>query len=250
MRLTSKILNKIALLGTGMLFSVWGISQANNNPCNNAPMINVNQTCVYQTGTTVGATQQTNGANFGTPSCGSMGEDVWYAFTAPLNGGGVDIDLQAGSITDAVMSVYESDCIGSYTELDCDDDGGTGLMPTLSLGGLTPGATYFIRIWDYAGGQGTFEICVQETPPPPPPPGTNNENCSQMSPICTDAGISFTANTGVDDADILDPGNDYGCLISQPNPTWFYFEIETAGTIGMSLTANSDIDFISSWLNN
>ncbi|MCB0477879.1 MAG: hypothetical protein KDC84_06935, partial [Crocinitomicaceae bacterium] len=242
MKLTTHITKKIYIGLAGLMFPFLGLSQANNNPCNNAPFINVNPNCVYQTGTTVGATTQTNAANFGTPSCGLMGEDVWYAFTAPLNGDGVNIDLQAGTITDAVMSVYSSDCVGTYTELDCDDDGGTGAMPTLSFSNLNPGETYFIRIWDYNGGSGTFQICVSAIPAPPP--GTNNENCSEMTPICTDAGITFTANTGVDDADILDPGNNYDCLITQPNPTWFYLEIATAGNINMNLTAGSDIDYI------
>lgn len=67
-----------------------------------------------------------------------------------------------------------------------------------------------------------------------------NEDCDQMEPICTDAGLNFTAQTGVS----IEPGNDYGCLFSQPNPTWYYFEIGVAGTINMELYAPSDIDFI------
>jgi len=67
-----------------------------------------------------------------------------------------------------------------------------------------------------------------------------NEDCDQMEPICTDAGLSFTAQTGV----TIEPGNDYGCLFSQPNPTWYYFEIATSGNINMNLFAPSDIDFI------
>src|SRR5688500_5255323 len=67
-----------------------------------------------------------------------------------------------------------------------------------------------------------------------------NEDGDQMEPICTDAGLSSTAQTGVS----IEPGNDYGCLFSQPNPTWYYFEIATAGDIDMNLYAPSDIDFI------
>jgi gliding motility-associated-like protein len=68
--------------------------------------------------------------------------------------------------------------------------------------------------------------------------------CAQMEPICTDAGVSFTANSGGPSASSLNPGNNYGCLSTTPNPSWFYLEIATAGNIIMSLTANSDIDFI------
>lgn len=67
-----------------------------------------------------------------------------------------------------------------------------------------------------------------------------NEDCDQMEPICTDAGLNFTAQTGVS----IEPGNNYGCLFSQPNPTWYYFEIATSGDLNMNLFAPSDIDFI------
>lgn len=64
--------------------------------------------------------------------------------------------------------------------------------------------------------------------------------CADMDPICTDVGAQFTANTGT----TAEAGNNYGCLLTQPNPSWYYFEIATNGNIDMSLTAPSDIDFI------
>ncbi|MEY3237607.1 MAG: hypothetical protein RI883_1708, partial [Bacteroidota bacterium] len=69
-------------------------------------------------------------------------------------------------------------------------------------------------------------------------------DCSTMEPICTNVGLSFTANSGVPEASTTDPGNDYDCLNTQPNPTWYYFEIATNGNINMNLSAASDIDFI------
>ena len=67
--------------------------------------------------------------------------------------------------------------------------------------------------------------------------------CAEMAPICTDAGLNFTANAGIDQASTTDPGNDYDCLISQPNPTWYYFQIATDGDIIMELSADQDIDY-------
>jgi gliding motility-associated-like protein len=65
-----------------------------------------------------------------------------------------------------------------------------------------------------------------------------------MQPICTDAGVQFTANDGGSDVTVSEPGNDYGCLGYSPNPSWYYLEVATAGDIVMSLSANTDIDFI------
>ena len=67
--------------------------------------------------------------------------------------------------------------------------------------------------------------------------------CAEMAPICTDVGLNFTANAGIDQAGTTDPGNDYDCLISQPNPTWYYFQIATDGDIIMELSADQDIDY-------
>lgn len=69
-------------------------------------------------------------------------------------------------------------------------------------------------------------------------------NCADMEPICTDAGVNFQANSNGPNASTIDPGNNYGCLFTSPNPSWFYLEISDAGNIIMSLTAPSDIDFI------
>lgn len=71
-----------------------------------------------------------------------------------------------------------------------------------------------------------------------------NVNCADMEAICTDGGLNFTANTGVANASVLDPGNNYDCLFSQPNPAWYYLEISTAGDVNMNLYAPQDIDFI------
>jgi gliding motility-associated-like protein len=69
-------------------------------------------------------------------------------------------------------------------------------------------------------------------------------SCPFMQPICTDAGIQFTASSGGADVTITEPGNDYGCLGYSPNPNWYYFEISQSGDIIMELSAPTDIDYI------
>lgn len=210
-----------------------------NTPCTagvlTAPSINVNASCTFQAGTTVGATQQVNAANGGTPSCGSMGPDVWYQFTAPASGS-VNIQTQAGSITDGVMALYSGTC-GSWTELDCSDDV-SGLMPEIAYSGLTAGQTYLIRFWQYGGGTGTFDICVSAGAAP-----AGNTTCAVPNPICSGSPISFVANAGGAEAATINPGNDYDCLFTSPNPSWFYLEIDQAGNLVIDVTAGSDVDY-------
>ena len=74
--------------------------------------------------------------------------------------------------------------------------------------------------------------------------GQANATCPNMEPICTDQGLTFTANAGGGDVTQTEPGNNYSCLGYSPNPAWYYFEVATSGNIEMSLTAPQDIDFI------
>lgn len=234
MKLTTYTLLSAILL----LIGQFSIAQS-NTPCTagvvTAPNIAVNASCTFQAGTTVGATQATNAANGGTPSCGSMGPDVWYSFTAPASGS-VVITTSAGSITDGVMSLYSGTC-GSWTELDCTDDD-IGAMPQITNASLTPGVTYLIRFWQYGGGTGTFNICVSAAAAP-----AGNTTCAVPTPICSGSPINFTANAGGSEAATINPGNDYDCLFTSPNPSWYYLEIATAGNLVIDITAGADVDY-------
>lgn len=231
---------KLLVLISCILIFQKGVFGQSNTPCSggsiSAPSITVSSTCSYTSGTTVGATAQTNAANGGTPSCGSMGPDVWYQFTAPSSGS-VQINTQAGSITDGVMTLYSGSC-GSFTQISCNDDFSGSTMPQISASSLTPGATYLIRFWQYGGGTGTFSLCVTALAPP-----VGNTTCSVQTPICSGSPISFTANTGGSPASTVNPGNNYGCLSTSPNPSWYYLQIATPGTLTVDITAGSDVDF-------
>lgn len=234
------LIKNLAVAG-GVLCSSMAIGQS-NTPCNGsgAPLINVGATCNFTTASTVGATQQTNANNGGTPSCGAMGPDAWFTFVAPASGG-VTIQTQAGSITDGVMALYSGTCGPvNLTELACNDDANGGLMPEITQGGLTPGVTYFIRIWQFGGGTGTMDICVVETNVAPPP---TNVDCSVPDPICSGSPIVFTAQANGTEAATIDPGNNYDCLTTSPNPSWYYLEIDAGGDLAIDITAGSDVDF-------
>ena len=74
--------------------------------------------------------------------------------------------------------------------------------------------------------------------------GQANSDCSTLDPICSDAGVQFTASSGVTAASSTNPGNNYGCLFSSPNPTWYYMQVDQSGNLDFSLSAPQDIDFI------
>lgn len=70
-----------------------------------------------------------------------------------------------------------------------------------------------------------------------------NNLCAQADPFCTDNGM-YQFPAGVD-AGNGEPGPNYNCLHSTPNPAWYYMRIDNAGdmTIHMYSTPSEDIDF-------
>ena len=70
-----------------------------------------------------------------------------------------------------------------------------------------------------------------------------NNLCANADPFCTDNGLyQFPAgvNTGSGE-----PGPNYACLSSTPNPAWYYMRIGTPGNINIYMysTPSEDIDF-------
>lgn len=128
-----------------------------NDNCLNAINLPVNAGCVSTAGTSFGATTQTL-----YPACsGTANDDVWYSFTATNYTQTIQV---AGSASfDAVVELYSGSC-GSFTSLSCTDNTFSGGTETVSAGGLTPGATYFFRVYDYYSTAGaTFSVCVSGT---------------------------------------------------------------------------------------
>lgn len=186
--LNNRIKNKFELiLLMYSFFSTFNLfaQPSNDDPCN-ATVLTAGSICNYVAATNVSAT---NTAGVTAPTCASYsGQDVWFSVVVPA-GGLLNIDSNTGTMTDGCMQAYTGTC-GALTALACNDDGSSnGLMPYLSLTGLTPGSTLFLRFWDYGGGTGTFSICVVAPPPPPPMPSCSGNppagnTCATATPIC------------------------------------------------------------------
>ncbi len=235
---------KIAFNLLFFFISNFAFSQG-NNPCA-AVSVTVNSGICspYTSGTTVGATYQTNAANGGTPSCaGPLGDpDVWYSFVAPLSGL-ITITTNAGTITDSGIELYSSStnsCSGTLTSIDCNDNGGPGNMSELNLCGLVGGNTYFLRLWNSGSGTtGTFSICFYVPSIP-----VANTNCAGATTVCSDA--AFSGNSSGAGTQEINTCND-GCLnTGEHQSSWYYFTTTTAGNVNLNITpsvATDDYDF-------
>jgi gliding motility-associated-like protein len=64
-------------------------------------------------------------------------------------------------------------------------------------------------------------------------------NCLGATPICSGAPTNFPAVIG----GTVPAGNNYGCLGSQPNPSWFTLTVGSTGAITINQTAPCDQDY-------
>ena len=196
-----------------------------NDECADAILIGVSNQGYCQSfelGSNVGATPVT-ASGVGDPSCANYdGGDIWFQLTVPPTG---DVTIMANNSTptgfsDGGMAVYDA-CGG--TELGCNDDGGPGLHSQVELTGQTPGATLYVRYWEWGNNAtGTFNICAFE-------PTTN-------APINNFPCNAFTLNT-VNDCNYVLYANQNattsttGSCSSGARDVWFKTVVPASGTV-------------------
>jgi hypothetical protein len=185
-------------------------------------------------GTTVGASNIVHGAG-----CSMSDYGVWYTFVG--DGQSTTISVLGGSM-DTEMAIASGSC-GALTNITCQDVISGSETYTFTS---TIGVTYYVYVANWLSGStttGTFTISRTCTTGGggggPCAGGAGGNDCPIMQPICTGNTYCYTAGIGSS----ASSGNNYGCLYTQPNPSWYYFEISTAGNLIFDLAAGSDIDF-------
>lgn len=203
---------------TSLCITSGAAGPANDNPTGATPLT-VGASCVYTTYTNAGATATTCGT-IPAPGCSSyLGGDVWFSVVVPA-GGALLFDSQTGVMTDGGMAVYSGTPCGAMTLIACDDDASTnGLMAYLSLSGLTPGATLYVRFWEYGNdNNGTFGLCVT-TPPPPPA----NDNCGGATALTVNPDfLCGTVTPGTIASSTASPDAN-SCFGTDDDDVWFSF---------------------------
>jgi len=145
-----------------------------NDDCSGVTQLGFAPTCPTTIFSNVGATPSNIGMD-NVPSCfGNIpaARDVWFSFVCPDTLFDFRMTLEAAGadpIVNPEFAVYRGDCIfDDLAEFLCKkgDPGDTSLI--LDLAGLTPGATYFIRVSDFGNNvnnAGGFTLCVDKLPP-------------------------------------------------------------------------------------
>ncbi|MBI1838565.1 MAG: T9SS type A sorting domain-containing protein [Flavobacteriia bacterium] len=227
-------MKKIFLLWILTFNLVVSFSQG-DTPCT-ATTLTPATSCSYSAGTNVGSTSGLDG--FGTPSCASYSSspDVWYKFVAPSSGT-VTITTTSGTLTDSGMSLYSAtNCSTGPSEITCDDDSGAGTMSEISASGLTSGNTYYIRIWDYNDGTGTFNICITKPADPP----ANDDPCNATS-LTVNTSCSYTSGTNVSataSSGVPAPG----CASYVSGDVWYKIVVPASGSVKVNTNTGGVTD--------
>jgi uncharacterized repeat protein (TIGR01451 family) len=72
-----------------------------------------------------------------------------------------------------------------------------------------------------------------------------SSTCINANSLCNALGAPFVNTQNLS---INEPGANYGCLNTHPNPTWFYLPVSSPGTISLKVEQNRNVDFNSDFL--
>lgn len=199
-----------------------------NNNCSGARVLTVNASCVGTSTTSYGATQST------TPGCaGTADDDVWFMFTA--NNYTQTIQVAGSSSMDAVVELFSGTC-SSLSSITCQDNTFSGGTETINATGLTPGVTYYVRVYDYYSTGGyPFSICVTGAPIPS---GTqpNDEPCNAVliPPVTANCNYLTFSNVGATNSTATPPTGctgGTGGFTTGSKDVWFKITVPASGNL-------------------
>ncbi len=129
------------------------IALPGSHPCNALPL-NLAE-CIDADNTNF----PTSGFN---PGCAAYaGADIWFALTVPSSGN-ISIATSNGGLNDTGLAAWAGDECTALNAFACDDDNGPDYYSYLILYELDPGATIYIQVFGYGGGQGFFQLCTTD----------------------------------------------------------------------------------------
>jgi pimeloyl-ACP methyl ester carboxylesterase len=167
----------INLLGKNVTFKILGVTDVSlptlfqidnvelwvdpvpNDECSDAIELSSDYECFLTRYSTLGASESMLGC------AGNADDDVWFKFVAVDSVHTIIVKSEEGF--DAVVDIRTGSCPGSTVTNGCVDLTGSGGIETANLIELTPGNTYYFRVFNYGMGCGgaDFELCITSPQP-------------------------------------------------------------------------------------
>jgi gliding motility-associated-like protein len=193
-----------------------------NDDCANAQfaVVNQNLNCVQTTpGTIAGATASNPAVN-----CppGVANDDVWFTFTATT----ITHIISFNNVLPATTlnyAIFQGNSCGALTQVGCN-----------SGANLVAGTTYYIRVYSTSAlPQFTnFNLCIGTLP------------CTEAPAFCTGQTVTYANSVNVPSLGAI------GCLITTPNPAFFFLQVNQAGPLSYLISQVStagvpiDVDYV------
>lgn len=162
------------------------------------------------------------------PCFGNPDDDVWYSFVATNASHVVTLSniVSTGAFTasDMYFQVLSGSC-GSLTSVLCSDPNSS------TVTGLTPGETYYVRVYTYSGAgyNASFNICIGTLPPPPA-----NDDCSGAVPLTVGSTFAENAVAGTTVSSTNTPALTASCLSTPTNVggnVWYSVTVPASGEL-------------------
>lgn len=162
-------------------------------------------------------------------------DDVWAWFVATSTMTTITFN-PSNNNHDPILTLFTGPCDPNMTSLACADDGLNGDNETINYP-TDIGTTYRIRVQRFSSnGNMNGTICVFGNNLTP-----TNEDCSGATTVCDDSVISGNSS-GSGNFNDLGTSNS-GCLDTEYESSWYYFQASTSGDIELTITTTSDYDF-------
>jgi hypothetical protein len=154
-----------------------------NDNCNTAIPLTTSDPATYAYFNTALATQSSAGCS------GNANDDVWFSFVAAQNTTGTTISVGGDLDFSSVYQVYSGTC-ASLTPVQCVNNVTTGTydIETNTFNTLTPGQTYYVRVYDFDASvtNSTFYVHVLGTP----------VGCNLADPVASANGSTTLCGSG------------------------------------------------------
>jgi gliding motility-associated-like protein len=214
-------------------------AQVSNDNCNTATVLsNVADTCY--TSTNRNATASSNPSR---TSCSArVTNDVWFTFRALGNVATISVNGGFNALLGPGVAIYRGTC-DVLQEFGCQSSDFLETSVRLSTEGLTPGQTYFIRVYS-AASTGNFRLCLTQTN------ATPFWDCPTAQKVCTTDPISIPRLFGAGvNTNELDDASCFGALTNdvEQSSAWLTFTAANSGNLEFTLTPNDprdDLDFV------
>ncbi len=177
------------------------------------------------------------------PSCWTGGSvnTLWYSFVAPASGIAY-IQTTATTITATQIALYSGTCGPGLVLVSCNQfppagcTSGSNSGSLINASGLTPGATYYVRVDGRNSSVGTFSIIVDNgtSSSTSPVPG---QDCTIPLVVCNATmviGNPGYSNTG----NVCDFNGADDCTSGELNSVWYQITIAATGNFNFNLMPN------------